>query len=302
MDKVTLVCFFSSYAVAFALELSQLVRESRLARWIAIGFTAAGVVAHTAYLLVRSRDAQLPPLLSSGHDWMLVLTWLAVVVSLSIVLWDQRQAIGLFVLPPVLLLVGAARFAGMDASALQPEMYWLNMLHATFLVLGGAGCVAGLVLSAMYLVQHRRLRTRLVESDELRLFSLERLGRWNWWAIVISIPMLTLGMALGLVLVYRSRDTAEAIHLGQTSFAVIGVVWLLSAVLLGWLLASRQAAGRLVAWRTAWTCGLMLLTLLILQVFSQGGVHGNTDRQPQKAELVEPVVGQLVSASTGRRR
>lgn len=68
------------------------------------------------YLVARSRATDLPPLLSSGHDWLLVLAWTAVVfyLFLSVALWiiDRDIPMGLFILPVVLLLIGAADVAG----------------------------------------------------------------------------------------------------------------------------------------------------------------------------------------------
>lgn len=302
LENVTLLCFFASYTVALLLELSQLVRTSHATRWGAIGFTAAGLVAQTSYILVRSRNSQLPPLLSSTHDWLLVLSWLAVVMDLAVLLWDRRLAVGLFVLPPVVLMVGAARFASQQSEMLQGDLYWLSMLHASGLVIGMAGVFAALVLSGMYLVQHRRLKHKQTESEKLHLFSLERLNRWNWWTIIISVPFLTLGMVLGMVLSFRSQATASPVPLTQAGFAVTGIVWLVMAVLFGWLLTSRAPGGRIVAWRTLYACGLLLVTLLVLQIFAHGGVHGTTEPNraaapPRKSTSMQPAPLQPMAAA-----
>jgi hypothetical protein len=289
LDNVTLLCFFASYLAALLLELSQFARPSPVARWAAIGFTAAGLLAHTIYLLVRSRNSQLPPLLSSTHDWLLVLSWLAVVMDLAVVLWDRRLALGLFVLPPVVVMVGAARFVSQQPEMLQGDLYWLSMVHASCLVLGMAGVFACLVLSGMYLAQHRRLKSKQSGGEELQLFSLERLSRWNWWAVIVSVPVLTIGMALGLVLSYRSQGTASPVPLTQAGFGVTGIVWLRMAVLFGWLLTSRKPGGRIVAWRTVWACGLLLVTLLVLQIFTRGGVHGTAEKSEGRSVKSEVV-------------
>ena len=82
-ERISLVCFFSSYLVAWLLELTQLSHASRLNRWAAIVFSAGGLIAQTAYLIVRSRRHDLPPLVGSVHDWLLVLAWLAVLLCLG---------------------------------------------------------------------------------------------------------------------------------------------------------------------------------------------------------------------------
>jgi hypothetical protein len=85
-------------------------------------------------------------------------------------------------------------------------------------------------------------------------------------------------MALGLVLSYRSQGTDAPVPLAQTGFGVTGVVWLGMAVLFGWLVTSHKPGGRIVAWRTLWACGLLLVTLLVLQIFTRGGVHGTAEK------------------------
>lgn len=279
LDHVTLLCFFASYLTALVLEVAQLRREGRGKRWVALAFIAAGLVAHTAYLLNRSRDSHLPPLLSSAHDWLLVLSWLTVVLLLSVLVWNRHLGIGLFALPPVVLMVGAARFANQQRVFDTVDLYGLRMLHASLWVLGIAGVMVSFVLSLMYLAQHRRLKLKRLEPGELQLFSLERLGRWNWWGVVSSVPLLTLAMITGVLLVVWSRSDHPVTFL-QSGFLLTGIVWLGMAILFGWLLTARQPGGRNVAWRTMWACGLLLTLLLAQQLFTSGGIHGQSADRP----------------------
>jgi ABC-type uncharacterized transport system permease subunit len=274
MHDVKLICFFSSYLVALALEATQLLRKLRINRWAAVAFTAAGLVAHTAYLIARSRDADLPPLLSSTHDWLLVLSWLAVVLYLFVELCRPQLSLGLFVLPLVLVLVGVTRFVSTQPNPNLGPLRGLGMLHASLLVVGTAGVFVAFVASLMYLVQHRRLKQKQAEPEGLHLLSLETLSRANWWSVVVSVPLLTLGMASGVWLSLRSQSTDLPIDLGRGEFVVLAVLWSAMVALFVWLVATRKAAGRLVAWRTVWACGFLLLTMLLLQLFSSGGIHG----------------------------
>ena len=274
LEHVTLLCFFASYLAALALEIGQLVRQGTGKRWAAILFIGAGLVAQTVYLLNRSRDSQLPPLLSSAHDWLLVLSWLAVALLFAVLLWNRHLGVGLFALPPVLIMVGAARFANQSPSVQPLNLYWLELLHASLWVLGIAGVTVSFVLSLMYLVQHRRLKLKRIEPGELQLFSLERLGRWNWWGVILCVPLLTLAMMTGIGLVVWSPDTERRLSLMQSGFLMTSILWLGMAVLFGWLLTARHPGGKNVAWRTVWACGLLLVMLLAQQLFSRGGIHG----------------------------
>ena len=104
MPNVNLTCFLMSYLVAFGLDVARLRSKLAWSRWVAILFGGAGLLAQTLYLLLRSSQTQQPPLLSSAHDWLLVLAWLAVLTHLFVSLLDATIASGLVVWPIVLAL------------------------------------------------------------------------------------------------------------------------------------------------------------------------------------------------------
>lgn len=304
LSNVTWLCFFASYLCVAALEIARMWNKSAVVRWAALGFGGAGFVAHTAYLFERSRMADLPPLLSSAHDWLLVLAWLAVLMYLFVSLLDSEFSFGLFLLPVIVLVVGAARFVSDTTNAtLNAQRSW-GMLHAAMWVLGAAGVVVGLVLSVMYLIQHRRLRQKADLHDGLELPSLERLSRLNWWAIVISVPLLTIGMVTGVGLSLLAENQFDtAVPLTHPSIVVSAVVWTAMMALFIWLLVARRTPGRLVAWRTLWATSFLLVTLIVLQVFSRGGVHGVAAGEQTILEhaVCPPVAGSTGAASSPSR-
>ena len=277
IDKVSVFCFFASYVVALGLELTQFMKSSRINRWAAIGFTSAGLLAQTMYLVHRSRLSHMPPLIGSMHDWLLVLAWVAAATYVVLELRDRRLGLGVFLLPLVLLLVSASTSMRKEPRV-RDAQYAVEMFHASLLVFGIAGVLIGFLLSLMYLVQHNRLRHKTPDPDSLQLYSLERLGRMNWWAIVGSVPLLTLGMLAGVCLAWKSRTTATPVDLAAPGFVVMYVLWLAMIVLFGWLVRRSQSSGKIVAWRTLWACGFLLVTMLCLEVFT-GGIHGRKDRR-----------------------
>ena len=275
-EKVSVFCFFASYVVALGLELTQFLRSSRVNRWAAIGFTSAGLLAQTMYLVHRSRLSNMPPLIGSMHDWLLVLAWVAAAVYVVLELRDRRLGLGVFLLPLVLLLVSSSTSMKREPRV-RDAQYAVEMFHASLLVFGIAGVTIGFLLSLMYLVQHNRLRHKTPDPDSLQLYSLERLGRMNWWAVVSSVPLLTLGMLAGVCLAWKSRATSSPVDLFAPGFVVMYVLWLAMIVLFGWLVSRSQSTGKIVAWRTLWACGFLLVTMLCLEVFT-GGIHGKKDR------------------------
>ena len=90
--KVSVFCFLASYVVALGLDAARLLKRLPVARWIGLAFGLAGFAAQTGYLLIRGRQELLPPLLSSAHDWLLVLAWIVVLLYLFLTAVDRELA------------------------------------------------------------------------------------------------------------------------------------------------------------------------------------------------------------------
>ncbi len=298
MDKVHVFCFLASYVLALALEGLRLWRRGAVLKALALGFGFAGLAAQSLYLVARSRATDLPPLLSSGHDWLLVLAWTAVVfyLFLSVALWiiDRDIPMGLFILPVVLLLIGAADVAGSATSpalsgatdvavrdAQQTALRGWGMLHASFLVFGIAGVIIGFVFSLMYVVQHRRLKHRQPVQIGLSLPSLATLARLNWWSVVISIPLLTLGLLTGVRLVFLTQETAGPVGFGDPLVVGSVVVWMVMVAFFFWLLRTDNLGGKQIALRTLYAFAFLLITWIGLQILTGGHrtIRSSTDAQ-----------------------
>lgn len=300
MEKVSVVCFLASYVLATVLEFLQLrgerpasdspdsvVRKSLSMlsqepsrRGLMLIATGAGFFAQTLYLFVRSSDTKLPPLMASSHDWLLVLAWVVVLLFLFVTILEKELSIGYFVLPVVLLLVVSASFASKDTSnfvdgdnPIQVAKSGWTMLHVSTLVIGIAGVLASLILAVMYLMQHRRLKQKAAEQTGVHLPSLAKLGKWNWWSIVVSVPLLTLGMASGVLLGFAAKEQQVAFEFSDPVILGSGAGWLAMIGLFGWLIATNRPAGKQVAMLTVWACAFLLLTVVGLQVLTASGLQ-----------------------------
>lgn len=276
LQNVTIFCFFASYVCAFALELTQFLKQSKVLNWAAMALSLAGLLAQSIYLVERSRQTALPPLLSSSHDWLLVSAWLAIVFYLGVKAWDRSLSVGLFVLPLVLVLVVSSRFVSTTPNPRIGIAYWWSMVHASFWVFGVSGVLLALVVSVMYLLQHSRLKHKRAELPAMHLLSLESLNRINWWLIIVSVPLLTLGMVTGLWMSYLTRQSDQPVSLMNVAFFGNALIWVAMTILFGWLLVSKRATGRLIAWRTVLACGFLLVTLLTIKFLSVDGIHAAT--------------------------
>ncbi|MBA3316115.1 MAG: cytochrome c biogenesis protein [Planctomycetota bacterium] len=294
MSDVTVFCFFASYLLALAFEVVRAMRGLSWLRWLALPSAAAGLVAHTLFLWERGRATNLPPLLSSTQDWLLVVAWVACVLYLFVVAYDQKAGIGLFALPAVLLLVSVSYFASDSPSAVMrggngtPEDRALHgwlMLHAALLGLGIAAVVAGIVSSLMYLVQHRRLRHKQARPAGMKLISLERLERWNRLSVLVAVPLLSLGFGVGFLLFYLAGRQGEQTSLWDPVVIASSLAWVVMVAVLGRTMRSEHPAGKSVALRTLIAFGFLLATMLGLQLATGGGGHAVKDWQGRKVEL-----------------
>jgi ABC-type transport system involved in cytochrome c biogenesis permease subunit len=265
MERVTLVCFTASYTLALALESLHQFRPRPVLRLVAFLAGAAGLVAQTIFLHVRT-----PPLIEQ-FGWMLSLSWILAIFYLAGSLHHRRQAWGVFVLPLVLLLLGlGAAFhphtPGLPGDLTPSVQHRWGPLHGLLLFLAAIGVCVGFLASLMYLVQAHRLRSKVLPGHGLRLLSLERLEMMNRRAINLAFPLLTAGLLLGALIMVRDRLS------GWTDPRVLSavVLWGAFAVLLylryGYHLRARQ-----VALGTILTFVLLLCCLVLHHPLGQGG-------------------------------
>ena len=235
LSGIGIICFASSYAIAWALEISRLLFRSGVRGAIMLGFAGAGLVAHTAFLYyqaVKAVNAQGAPL-SSEKDWFLVAAWALVVVYLCLAVLRPKVPFGLFLLPLALGLIGAGTFlAPIEPLAREPASRIWGAIHGLSIVLAAVSVLVGFVAGLMYLGQSRRLKHKRLPAGRLRLPSLEWLERTNSRAIVASLVMLGVGVLSGMVLNLINTGN-EAARLGWNDPVVLST-WLMFL----WLLAS----------------------------------------------------------------
>lgn len=233
-----------------------------------VGGGGGGAVRHSWFLADRHAGD-----LSAGwgpRGWILALSWLGAAYYVMATGVERRSALGVFLWPVVLGLVACSYAVDTNPVRLWgeagPARGW-GVLHAALLMGGLLGVLAGVVTSAMYLVQHRRLRAGRFRSDAVPLFSLERLDRWNRAAAAVAVPLLTLGVLIGLGLVVAAgSEIADSLLDPVVVGTSVGV--LVTAAALGGVLARRRDPGRGIAVRTLLACGFGLVTVVGLQVLS----------------------------------
>ena len=273
---ISIVCFASSYAVAFGLEISRQFLRIGLRTAIMVGFVVAGLLAHSVYLVREAQDglAGGAPL-SSWYHGCLILAWFLAATFLTISLRRAPTSIGLIFLPTILALVAVAQIFPSSPQLAAAESYRIwSQSHGFALLLGTTAVVVGFVSGVLYLVQSWRLKQKLIATAGLRLPSLEKLKTISENSLVASCWLLLVGLASGVVLNWLRADDAPLTWTDP-------VVWP-SAVLLIWLVAAlifnafyRPAReGHKIAYLTFASfvfLGLVLAILLLVPTSHGGG-------------------------------
>ncbi len=271
LSGVTTVCFAGSYTVVFVLEISRLLFRSGIRGAIMIGFAAAGLLAHSAFLyyhVLKATGSPPPtePPVSSGQYWCLLAAWCLVVVYLYLVYYHPRAPFGLFLMPLVLGLVGAGWwFAGREPLAREPALRTWGVIHGVSISLGAVSVLVGFAAGLMYLWQSRRLKHKLAPARGLRLPSLEWLDRTNSRAIVISVLMLGVGVVSGVILKFiniRSETAGLPWNDPVVLSTLVWFGWLLITVVAGKLYRPAQQ-GRKVAYLTVVSFVFLVIVLAV---------------------------------------
>ena len=175
LSGISIVCFAASYAVALACEASRLVFRSGVRGFVMVGFAAAGLFAHTLFLIWRAVDAGTAPL-SSPFDWYLLAAWLLAVGSLYLTVTNPKTPVGLFLLPIVLALVGAATLASREPFLNDSASRFWGRIHGGFHLVWSVSVVLGAIAGLMWLIQAGRLTRKAAPLRGFRMPSLERLA------------------------------------------------------------------------------------------------------------------------------
>jgi ABC-type uncharacterized transport system permease subunit len=229
-----------AYGEATVAYAGELVRPGRT-RGLAIWGVRIGWLAQTALLLAQAASAD-------GFPWgtwagsLNLFVWMCVGAYL---VWGCRSSyalLGLGVMPLALVLFTLAWAAG-GAGAERRSEFGAAFLavHVGFVLAAFAGFTLAAALAGLYLWQERQLKRRASDVLRLRAPSLAALDRLTARTIAVALPLLTVGLGIGL-----ARLEAE----GAGFDPVVGlalVAWLLYAG----LLAARYELGwrgRRIAW------------------------------------------------------
>lgn len=264
ISRISVVCFAASYAVALACEGSRLLFRSGIRGAVMVGFAAAGVLAHTLFLGWRAANEPAVPL-SSAYDWYLLAAWLLACGSLWLTVANPRTPTGLFMLPLVLSLIGAAEMSSRAPFPQSPATQVWGAIHGSFNLAASVAVAFGAIAGMMWLIQAGRLARKQAPAQGFRMPSLEKLAHFTGRSATIAAWAAAAGFASGIVLnaVNRQQGLLESIPWNDQVILRMGAVvaWLVTAALL-----ERAASRRPDGPRTAALLSLISLGVLTLSI------------------------------------
>jgi ABC-type uncharacterized transport system permease subunit len=141
------------------------------------------------------------------------------------------------VMPLALALFVVARIGGGTGAAGHSDYGNLFLiLHVGLVLAAFAGFTLAAGLAGLYLWEERRLKSRAADILRLRLPPLASLERLAGRTILVSLPLLTVGLAIGIVRQQREGGRFDALE------AVTVLTWLVYGAVLALRPTGRRAA------------------------------------------------------------
>jgi len=239
---------------------------------VMVGFAAAGLLAHTLFLGWRAAHEPAVPL-SSAFDWYLLAAWVLAGGYLWLTIANPRTPVGLFMLPVVLGLIGAAQLSSREPFPQSPATQIWGAIHGSFNLAASVAVAIGAIAGLMWLIQAGRLARKQAPARGFRMPSLEKLAATTGRTLAIAAWTAAAGFVSGLVLnaVNRQRGLLETVPWNDPVVLRMGalVAWLVIAAVVSRTVARRPDGARLTAW-------LSLVSFVVLTFSILWGLFGAT--------------------------
>jgi len=191
------------YLASLAFYLRKLFVEAAWPGRAATTLLATGLITHYFALLERAHSLHAVPY-EDLYGSMSLLAWFLAFTYLGLEMFHRERAMGAFVLPLVLLLLGLEMVVAPQAAPKAPAHGSVFALHVTSNILAYSAFTLSFVYSVVYLVQDRLLRARRPVAMVWRLPALEDLERMARSGVWVGLASLLAGIGFGLVVDQRS--------------------------------------------------------------------------------------------------
>ena len=252
VTQVLLISTVAAYTVSFALYVFFLNTGKVLTGRLATVFLAAGLVTHYFALLQRARAAHTVPY----HDLygaMSLFGWLLALTYLGLETYHRQRSVGALILPFILVFFLAAHLAPADKFSPPPAQGPSFAFHVTLNILAYSAFALSFVLSLIFLIEERFLRSHKLGDVVWRLPPLELLERMSQSSVLIGLISIAIGTSLGFLWVYRLSNKYSFY---DPKYAITLLVLVLYAVYF--------RLARTTAWRGARASKLCIFNFVIV--------------------------------------
>jgi ABC-type transport system involved in cytochrome c biogenesis permease subunit len=244
------------YAAAFAVFLIAFFTQRAWANRVGLIVAVAGLAAQTVGLILRGIEAGHFPFVGI-YESMVLISWAIVLVWCVLESFTRIKAIGLYVMPVVLVLLTIALVEYDPPVGLGPALRSDIVIVHVVVMLVAIGClyVAG-GAAIIYLIEEALLRRRKTSGVLGRLPSLAALDRLIYHATLLGLPFLTMGMAAGVI---RAETFRVPGWPTDPMVLLSAAAWAVYLVLIGGRVRG-DWSGRAVSWLAI--AGLVLLLVI----------------------------------------
>jgi ABC-type transport system involved in cytochrome c biogenesis permease subunit len=256
------------YAGAFAIFVVQFLTKSPTLTRVGLWLAAFGLVSQTVAIVLRGFSAGHVPF-EGAYESLVMVSWSIVLVWHILESFTKMRAVGLFVLPVVLVLLTVAWTQYNAPVGLTPALRSDIVVLHVVVMLTAIGClyVAG-GAAVLYLIEESLLRRHHADGVLGRLPSLGTLEKLVYHATLVGLPFLTAGMLAGVI----RAETYSVPQWWHDPMVLLAVgAWALYAALL-WGRVRADWVGSRLAW-LAVTGMVVLLVIRFAAVPFWTGFH-----------------------------
>lgn len=259
MDQVAVILVWLAYllyAATFAVFLVGFFTQRPWAQRLGLMVAAAGLASHTAGVVLRGVSAGHFPF-AGLYESLVLVAWAIVVVWVVLELFTRIKAVGLYVMPVVLVLLTIALIEYNPPVGLAPALKSDIVILHVLVMLVAIGCLyVGGGAAIIYLVEDALLRRRKPGGVLGRLPSLAALDRLVYHATLVGLPFLTMGMAAGVI----RAETFSVPDWATDPMVLLSLAaWLVYLVLIAGRVRAGWSGG-VVSWLSV--VGLLLLLVI----------------------------------------
>ena len=259
------------YLVAAVLYALHFARRNPAVGRAATTVLVAGAFAHTFVIGMQTMEVWNAAFASASRSAS-TFVWLLALSYLYTELTTEERAMGVFILPIVVILQAVSTMAPASSQPnplLNSPWFWVHMLSLLFAYASFA--LAG-VLGLTYVLQFKEIKKKNLGFFYTRLPSLQVLDVMNARAVTVGWLLLTVGVVVGVIWAQQAQAAApgdpmvQAFSITDPKILITVLTWVMYAFavaarsMMGW-------TGRRAAWLSAVGFIVIMLSFLPINYF-----------------------------------